>query len=61
MLSKLRHAMFLRRYPIVCSPTKRVFSSKISDGIDAQIVNELNQVPHALSLSVILVLCVSVL
>uniref|UniRef100_A0A1J3J289 cyclic pyranopterin monophosphate synthase n=3 Tax=Noccaea caerulescens TaxID=107243 RepID=A0A1J3J289_NOCCA len=43
MLSKLRHAMFLRRYPIVFSPTKRVFSSKIFDGIDAQIVNELNQ------------------
>ncbi|CAA7056247.1 unnamed protein product [Microthlaspi erraticum] len=43
MFSTLRHAMFLRRFPTVFSPTKRAFGSKISDGIDAQIVNELNQ------------------
>ncbi|ESQ36761.1 hypothetical protein EUTSA_v10008544mg [Eutrema salsugineum] len=43
MFSTLRHAMFLRRSRAVIFPTKRAFSSKISDEIDPQIVNELNQ------------------
>ncbi|CAN8310907.1 unnamed protein product [Cochlearia groenlandica] len=35
--------MFLRRYPIVISPMKRAFSIKVSDEIDLQLVDEMNQ------------------
>ncbi|XP_006305521.2 cyclic pyranopterin monophosphate synthase, mitochondrial [Capsella rubella] len=45
MFSRLRHAVFLRRFPAVNAPMKRAFSSKIQDEIDPQMMNidELNQ------------------
>lgn len=46
MISTLRRAVFLRRFPAVVSPIKRAFSSRIDDEFDPQImnINELNQV-----------------
>ncbi|KAL9304642.1 unnamed protein product [Arabidopsis thaliana] len=45
MISTLRRAVFLLRFPAVVSPIKRAFSSRIDDEFDPQImnINELNQ------------------
>ncbi|KFK42511.1 hypothetical protein AALP_AA1G003400 [Arabis alpina] len=45
MFSRIRQAMFLRRFPAMISPAKRVFSSKVYEEIDPLTLNihELNQ------------------